>query len=190
LFVVTFVDAMVHQCYFLFTNDYLKSVGIPANWVMPVMSIGQVAEIGTMAILGTVLKRLGWRYTMILGILGHTVRFGVFALCPYAAPAILVNLLHGVCYAFFFATVYIFVDEFLPKDARTSAQGLFNFLILGLGPFVANHVWTGLGDRLKVDGAYRFNELFLWPAGTALVAAIVLFACFWPPRQAAKSPDK
>ncbi|HWA96945.1 MAG TPA: MFS transporter, partial [Pirellulales bacterium] len=26
LFVVTFIDAAVHQCYFIFTNDYLKSV--------------------------------------------------------------------------------------------------------------------------------------------------------------------
>ena len=34
-----------------------------------------------------------------------------------------------------FATVYIFVDEYFPKDVRSSAQGLFNFLILGAGPF-------------------------------------------------------
>src|SRR5207237_778899 len=32
-----------------------------------------------------------------------------------------------------------------PKDARTSAQGLFNFLILGAGPFVAGFIWVGLG---------------------------------------------
>ena len=49
---------------------------------MPVMSIGQVAEIGTMAVLGFVLKRLGWRTTMIIGILGHTARFAVFAFFP------------------------------------------------------------------------------------------------------------
>jgi len=112
LFVVTFFDAAVLQCYFIWTNDYLKSIGIPANWVTPVMSIGQIAEIGTMAVLGASLKALGWRTTMILGILGHTVRFGLFALVPTPAVAIAVNMLHGVCYAFFFATVYIFVDEF------------------------------------------------------------------------------
>ena len=50
------------------------------------------------------------------------------------------NVLHGICYAFFFATVYIFVDEFFPKDARASAQGLFNVMILGFGPLVANIV--------------------------------------------------
>jgi hypothetical protein len=188
LFGVTFVDAAVHQCYFIFTNDYLKSVGIPANWVMPVMSIGQVAEIGTMAVLGSVLKRLGWRYTMVIGILGHAIRFAVFAFFPDPAPAVLINILHGVCYAFFFATVYIFVDEFFPKDARTSAQGLFNVLILGLGPLLANLVWPRVGKYYSTETApgevvYEFNKLFLWPSGLALIAAAALFVFFRPPRE-------
>ena len=37
----------------------------PANWVLPVMKIGQIAEIVTMLVLGYVLKKLGWRTTMI-----------------------------------------------------------------------------------------------------------------------------
>ena len=41
--------------------------GIPANWVPPVMKIGQIAEILTMLVLGYVLKSLGWRTTMIVG---------------------------------------------------------------------------------------------------------------------------
>jgi hypothetical protein len=57
-------------------------VGIATNWIMPIMSIGQVAEILTMAILGVALKRLGWRLTMMLGIFGHVIRFTVFALFP------------------------------------------------------------------------------------------------------------
>ena len=54
----------------------------PGNWIMPVMSIGQIAEILTMVVLGVTLKRLGWRTTMILGILGHAARFAVFAFFP------------------------------------------------------------------------------------------------------------
>ncbi|MBL8798362.1 MAG: MFS transporter, partial [Planctomycetia bacterium] len=165
LFIVTFIDAAVHMCYFIYTDTYLQSIGIPSKWVMPVMSIGQVAEILTMAVLGYCLKSLGWRYTMTIGILGHTVRFALFALMPFPAVAIAVNMLHGVCYAFFFATVYIFVDEFFPKDARSSAQGLFNFLILGLGPFVANFLWPFLGGMYKdAKGNVDFSQLFLIPA--------------------------
>ena len=54
---------------------------------------------------------------------------------------ILSNIVHGFAYAFFFATVYIFVDENFPQDVRTSAQSLFNLLILGLGPLVGNTLW-------------------------------------------------
>jgi len=193
LFIVTFFDAAVHQCYFFWTERYLTGgVGIPSNWVMPVMSIGQVAEIGTMAFLGYCLKRLGWRYTMVIGILGHAGRFAVFAFFPVAWAAITVNMLHGICYAFFFATVYIFVDEFFPKDARSSAQGLFNFLILGLGPFVGNFVWAKLGEEFKnPNGTVDFQHLFLVPAGIALGAALVLFLFFRPPIRAEKAlPEK
>src|SRR5262249_35562064 len=134
LFIVTFVDAAIHQAYFRWTATFLKDgVKIPGNWITPVMSAGQVAEILTMAILGFVLKSLGWRITMTIGILGHAARFAVFAFWPEPAPTIAVILLHGICYAFFFATVYIFIDEYFPKDARSSAQGLFNALILGVG---------------------------------------------------------
>src|SRR5580765_4059065 len=177
LFVVTFFDAAVHQCYFIWTGTFLqsKAVGIPGNWVMPVMSIGQIAEIGTMAVLGLVLKRLGWRKTMVFGILGHAIRFGVFALAPIPGLVVAINVLHGICYAFFFATVYIFVDEFFPKDARSSAQGLFNFLILGLGPFVGNFLWPQLGDIFKTNDAIEFNKVFLVPCGVAFAAAALLF---------------
>jgi nucleoside transporter len=186
LFLVTFIDAAVHQYYFVWTGRYLESpgVGIPGNWVMPVMSIGQIAEILTMAILGYVLKSLGWKWTMILGILGHAARFAVFAFVPNAYLAVLVNVLHGICYAFFFATVYIFVDEFFPKDARSSAQGLFNTLILGLGPIVTNLVSPKLGKMFELsDGVFDYKALFTVPLIGAMIGAVLLLIAFHPPRK-------
>ncbi|MBI3850945.1 MAG: MFS transporter [Verrucomicrobia bacterium] len=195
LWAVTFIDATVHNLFFNWTGRFLGSaveaggVGIPGNWIMPVMSIGQIAEILTMLILGATLKALGWRTTMILGILGHAARFAVFAFLPqHKEIIILVNVLHGICYAFFFATVYIFVDEFFPKDARASAQGLFNFMILGLGPLVANMLGPVLiGTTFNHNGVVDFKSLFLLPCGAAVVAAIALALFFRPP--AKKLPE-
>src|SRR3954468_1587432 len=54
LWLVTFIDAFVHNCYFNWTGSFLGTpasaggVGIAGIWIMPVMSIGQVAEILTM----------------------------------------------------------------------------------------------------------------------------------------------
>ncbi|WP_010587497.1 MFS transporter [Schlesneria paludicola] len=182
LFVVTFIDATVHDGFFIFAFTYLEKVGVAPNWIQPAMSVGQIAEIGTMAILGYVLKNLGWRTTMILGILGHTVRFAVFAFIPNPYVAVAVNILHGICYAFFFATLYILVDEVFPKDARTSAQGLFNFLVLGMGPIVSRYLWPAIQARYTHDGVIEYRTLLLYPAAGGLIAAILLLLFFHPPK--------
>ena len=69
---------------------------------------------------------------MTLGILAHAARFFVFAIGDPLWLMVAINVVHGMCYAFFFAAVYIYVDERCPRDARASAQGLFNLVILGV----------------------------------------------------------
>ncbi|MEI6036881.1 MAG: MFS transporter [Planctomycetota bacterium] len=188
LFLVTFVDAVIHNGYFVMAGDFLGSqtVGIKPEWIMPVMSIGQVAEIITMAALGTVLARLGWKTTMILGILGHAARYAVFAFMPENQSLIIaVQVLHGICYAFFFATLYIFIDAAFPKDVRSSAQSLFNLLVLGLGDLVAKWLFIPLRSQLTVDGVTDYRQLFVVPMFLALAAAAILLIAFWPPRSLA-----
>lgn len=188
LWIVTFLDSTIHQCYFVLTDQFLQSpeVGIPANWTMPVMSIGQFAEIVTMAFLGYVLKRLGWKATMIIGVLGHVLRFSIFALAPLPWLVVLVNIVHGICYAFYFATVYIFVDEFFPKDARSSAQGLFNLQILGLGVAAGGFLAPYLKDHFTnpATGVTDYRSVFLVPAGMGVAAALILALFFYPPKKA------
>ena len=162
-------------------------MGIAANWIAPVMSIGQVAEIMTMFVLGATLKAFGWRTTMIVGILGHAARFAVYAFMPDSALAIiLIQVLHGVCYAFFFATVYIFVDAYFPKDIRSSAQGLFNLQILGVGALLAFSICPWLMQSVYTKGnIVDFRGLFMVPLAASSIAAIALALFFHPPKSTA-----
>jgi len=193
LWLVTLVDSFVHNCYFSWTGVFLGTpvaaggVGIAANWITPVMSIGQIAEILTMFVLGATLKKFGWRTTMIVGILGHAARFAVYAFMPESAGAIiLVQVLHGICYAFFFATVYIFVDAYFPKDIRSSAQGLFNLQILGLGALLAFSLCPWLMQTVFTQAnVVDFKGLFLVPMAAASAAAIALALFFHPPKDTA-----
>lgn len=187
LFFVTFIDSVVHNGYFVMSDAFLTNrVGIAGNLSMVVLSLGQVAEILTMLVLGKVLVKLGWRTTMIVGILGHAARFLAFSFLADSIPAIIaVQLLHGICYAFFFATVYIFVDDAFPKDVRSSAQGLFNLLILGVGNMVASYVFPNLIAALTgADGKVDYQTLFYVPTGLALLGALVLLFAFHPPTAA------
>lgn len=188
LFLVTFLDATIHNGYFVMVGKFLGNIGIKPENIMPIMSIGQVAEILTMLVLGWFLAKLGWKTTMIIGILGHAARFAVFAFMPdNHAIIIAVQVLHGICYAFFFATVYIFIDAAFPKDVRASTQGLFNLLILGIGDLAAKWIFIPLEFKLTVDGAVDYRTLFLWPTGMALVAAILLAVFFNPPKTIAEA---
>ncbi len=183
LFIVTFIDATIHNGYFLMTGGFLGKIGIRPENIMFVMAIGQIAEILTMAILGWVLSRLGWRVTLAVGVLGHGARFLVFALMPNVPEAIIaVQVLHGISYAFFFATVYIFIDVAFPKDVRSSAQGLFNLLILGLGDLAAKWIFLPLQDALTVGGEIDYRTLFLVPTAMSVGAALLLILFFRPPR--------
>jgi MFS family permease len=127
---------------------------------------------------------------MILGILAYPVRFAVWAFfAQNPALIVLVQILHGVCYAFFFAAVYIFAEEYFPKDVRASAQGLFNVMILGVGVLVANSICPKLAQETFFrNGATDFHHLFLVPLTVALVSAAALALFFRPPQNRETGP--
>ena len=122
---------------------------------------------------------------MIVGILGYVLRFAIFAWFPEATVFIvLVNLIHGICYAFFFAPVYIFVDAYFPADVRSSAQGLFNVMILGVGALIANSICPWLLQTVyTVDGVTDFQSMFMIPMTISILAALLLGFGFRPPSE-------
>jgi len=188
LFIVILIDSVIHNGYFVVIDGFLTQIGISAKMTMVVSSIGQVAEILAMLVLGAVLTRVGWKWTMIVGVLGHAVRYGVFAFFGTADHQLLIiaiQILHGICYAFFFATVYIYVDAVFPADVRSSAQGAANLLILGAGMVFASQLFPRLAALYTVRDAagvamVDYSRLFLVPTLMA-IAGIGLLAIFFKP---------
>ena len=188
LWFVAMLDSTIHDTYFLWADGYLTSIGIGQRWVMPIMSIGQVAEIATMSVLGIFLMRFGWRTTLIIGGLGQVIKFGLFAWCPTPTAAIVGIFVHGLSHAFFFATLFIFVDEFLPTEDRSTTQGLFNVMTFGGGPIIARIVapklhemhTANLDSQLVVD----FQQLWQFPFYIAVLASTIMLLAFWPPAKA------
>jgi hypothetical protein len=67
---------------------------------------------------------------------------------------------------------------------RSSAQGLFNLLVLGLGDLAAKWFFIPLQGKLTAaDGSVNYRELFLWPTGLSLAAGVILLIAFWPPKE-------
>ncbi|MCJ2187642.1 MFS transporter [Novosphingobium beihaiensis] len=196
LFAVTFIDSIIHNGYFVMADAFLTDrVGIAGNLSMIVLSLGQIAEVLAMFVLGPVVARLGWRTTLIIGVLGHAARFTVFAFAADSIPVIMAaQFFHGVCYAFYFAVVYIFFDDAFPEDLRTSAQGLVNLLVLGIGMVVASFLFPYLMTQIThtvagpigPETVVNYKLLFMVPSALSLLCALILAFGFHPPSRGPK----
>ena len=81
------------------------------------------------------------------------------------------------------------MDEFFPKDARASAQGLFNVMILGAGALAAYSACPFLMQKFTThDGVTNFRGLFLLPLSAAILAALLLALFFRPPAKTQPEP--
>ncbi len=78
------------------------------------------------------------------------------------------------------------MSDAFPKDARASAQGLFNVMILGAGVIAANSLCPRMMAAYTTNGITDFRTLFLFAGGVALAAAITLALFFHPPAVPAK----
>jgi predicted MFS family arabinose efflux permease len=166
--------AMIHMAFFFRFFPFLTNeVKIPMKYVGFVTSIGQYSEMLFLAVLGLLLKRWGFKTVLTIGIVGYALRFAIFSMIQPWWLISAAQTLHGLCYAFFYAAAYIYVEKVAPADIRHSAQTLFGLIILGIGPILA-----GVYNQFAPQDAKTF---WLLEAGIALAAAVVMFAAFRDP---------
>ena len=167
--------SMIHQVYFIRTGPFLSYIGFADAHIGPVMSIGQFAEIAVLAMLGWILSRSGYRWTLFLGCVAYCLRFGIFAMATeetrWLAAAAMV--LHGFCYACFFAASFIYVERVASPDIRHSVQTAYGIIILGAGPILAG-LYNEWLDRFDAPSALGGNWTALWLTQAAIGAAMAL----------------
>ena len=170
----------IHQIYFIQTSTFLARIGLRDADILPAMSLGQIGEILMMALLGMMLKRLGFRPVMFIGAMAYFARYALFGTTGLPVPLIIASqALHGVCFACFLATSYMYVDRLADEDIRHSAQQLFGIVVLGGGPVIGG--W--LNGRLAAwftpaGGTLDYSRFWYTLSGIGLVAAILVVLLF------------
>jgi len=160
LMVVALGVAVVHKFFFVLNSPYLKAMlyrGGEAGWEGRIASIGQVAEVGVMAILALLIARLGFKWTMSLGICAYIARSLLLAGAAtingdFALSMTLVALgqaMHGFCFACFLAAGYMFVDRTATDDIRASMQNFFGTIVVGVGFLLGGLVAGRIGNAFE-----------------------------------------
>jgi MFS family permease len=143
------------------------------------MSIGQFAELLLLPFLPWFLKRIGMKWVLALGMLSWGLRYFLFSSYSQFGldslfPLVLVGIaLHGICFDFFFAAGFIYVDNKAPPDIRGSGQALFTFLTYGVGMWLGNTLSGQLAGHLTDPDTKAVDWATFW-----LVPAIGVMICF------------
>jgi len=179
LVISSLLVSIIHQIYFLQTGPFLSHIGILDSQIGPAMTIGQFAEIITMAYLGFFLKRLGFHRLITIGILAYALRYAIFGTVFLPVWLIVFSqALHGFCYAFFFAAAYIYVDKIADDDVRHSAQTVFGIIILGGGPVIGGWLSGYLQSHYTIDKVFNFSSFWYTLSTIGFFTALIFYFLF------------
>lgn len=163
--------------YYNFTNLYLNEIGIEG--AAGLQTIGQMSEVAFLLIMPLLMKRLGVKITLAIGMAAWALRYVLFGFGDDGAlfwMIIVGLLLHGICYDFFFVAGQIYTDKFAGPNLRASAQGLITLATYGVGLLIGSLISGPIVDAFVTgDAAHNWLQIWLIPAA---IAAVVLVA-FW-----------
>src|SRR5882672_10631640 len=181
--------------YFVMMSVYLTEL----KWdhMAAKMSLAQVSDVIFLFLLPIMLKNLGYKKTIGIGILAWAARY--FLLKESAGivlemqallifPAI---LLHGVCYDFLFIAGQLYVDSQANERIRGASQGFIAFILWGIGAFVGTMLAgkvLGMYTLSSVTGPmqHQWREIWMTPALGATTVLILFLIFFREPPKAAE----
>jgi MFS family permease len=174
-------------------NMYVTELGW--RYTAAKMSLAQVSDVIFLLLLPLMLKNLGYKKTIFLGILAWVTRYFLLASSVNQAElgTVLIFaaiLLHGVCYDFLFIAGQLYVDDEANERIRGAAQGFIAFILWGVGNFVGSTLAgksQALHSLAQPQGAitHDWHGIWIYPAWGA-TAVLILFLIFFrdPPKKA------
>ncbi len=161
--------------YYSFTNQFLVDAGM--RNATSNMTFGQFFEVIFILMIPFLIKRIGIKNMILIGMFAWILRFTCFA---YGNAGALVwmlfvgIILHGVCFDFFFVTGQIYTEYKAGSKIKSSAQGLITMATYGIGMWIGT-VLSGYVSQYFTTpgGSHLWRETWLVPA--AIAAAVLIF---------------
>jgi len=157
---------IVNTTFYVFYPLYLsRTIGVGEQWLGVISSAGVVPEIGYVLAFGWLLRKLGVRWLLIVGMAAIVVRMGLLWLTPTLGVAVGTQLLHGLIVLVIFILPPVYLNHRAEPAFRNSIQGLYAMLVFGSGGIVGS-ILSG-----QISQAYDGDVLKPF-AVTAVIAAV------------------
>jgi nucleoside transporter len=196
--IVLFLGNMLNQFYILFAARYLQERGVRAHlgslgtWGPEViMTLAQWCEMICMALTPWLVKRLGIKWLMLIGVGGWLVRNSLFYSDNVPGIVMIAIPMHGWSYAFYGMLGALFVDREAPAHLRAGTQSLVTFLASGPAVMAGYYLAARIVEANKSEGVTDWPAVWLIPLVGYIVAFLVFVVLFRePPEQSGLANDK
>jgi len=188
LLTVTLIISPMNHLYFMQCAKFLGEAGLNDAYLLPAMALGQIFEVLMYIVLGLLLPRLGFKAILAIGITAYAFRFFLFGTIGIPMWVIIAGLgIHGLCYAFFTSTCFIYMNKIATKDVANSAQSVFNFIWYGIGPLLAVSMNWALAKSFAEGKKFVLAEFqpFWYSLGAISVVGLVVFLLWFQAEQEA-----
>ena len=185
LMLCTFLTAISLGFYNIFSSSFISALGIEN--VASILAIGQASELIFIFFVPFVVKQIGMKYTLLIGILMWGVRFVLFS---YAAQegetwaAIVGVALHGICNDFFLIICAMYIAQLAKPEMVAQGQSWLIIMISGFGALAASNISGGLFESYVLEKPVE-NWSILWsaPIAISIVTALIWFTLFKESKQ-------
>jgi MFS family permease len=173
-FVVAVLSPFFYNFAFLFLTDPNAGAGLGAADANLALSLGQLVEIPLLLGLSGVLRRLGLKGTLILGVGAQAARALILAAGGPLWLVVAGQALNGFFVICFIVAVSIAVETLCRPELRASAQALLVLCVRGAGPLVGQILAGRAYDFFVMqDGSRQWGWIFLLPGSVGVAMALV-----------------
>ncbi|HBW1602710.1 TPA: MFS transporter [Klebsiella pneumoniae] len=160
--------------YNTYASTFIGALGIPN--VASVMALGQISEVAFIVLVPFVIKRIGMKWALLIGMAMWGIRFIMFILAAkgHHWTAIVGVGLHGICNDFFLIISAMYIDRLAPPELKVQAQSWLIIAISGFGAAFGSLI-SGYVYSLSVDPAQIYSWIMLWsiPISIAVLTSVV-----------------
>jgi nucleoside transporter len=183
--------------YFYFVNMGTYLTQLKWEGMAQKMTLAQVSDIVFLVLLPLMLKKLGYKKTIFLGILAWAARSFMLSSSAVSTGTVLIFgaiLLHGICYDFLFIAGQLYVDDEANERIRGAAQGLIAIILWGFGSLVGTYLAGYFMDQHKLaapkgDITHDWSAIWATPAWIAVVVLVLFVIFFREPQKSAPKQD-
>lgn len=164
------------QAYYVFFSIYLDQLGIADSSKGIFWALGVASEVGMMFFVGKLIKKIGIKWTLVLSMLGMSVRLFIYSSKPPVVGILFTQLFHALTFSTFHTSILDFVSTVLPDRIRASGQTLYNAVVWGLGGVIGAKICGELSDAYGIFNMFKFSSFI------ALLALVITLIFIRSPR--------